>query len=219
MLIGWHALINISLLAVFFLLYNYPNPLLWTKLRWLTVQFINSVHRQFHSEIFQHLSITFFFWLLKTSIWKQHWKNSLVKRVRKCALYHIYQRFYKTWVRAYHLRRSDLTEMQVERFSSRKGQNKGKGWSKCKPQQREPVGGKRHLRVNTLLMHNTNCGKNPKESNFNKSKIMQFIECERYEWKVGENFCGILFEKVKLEFCKAYVNMVRIFNCGSTLPN
>ena len=33
---------------------------------------------------------------------------------------------------------------------------------------------------------------------------------------MGENFCGTIFEKVKLEFCKAYVNMVRIYNCSNS---
>ena len=52
---------------------------------------------------------------------------------------------------------------------------------------------------------------------------MQFIECERYECKVGQNFCGIMFEKVKLEFWMAYVNMGRMnlqwwFNSSKIIP-
>ena len=48
---------------------------------------------------------------------------------------------------------------------------------------------------------------------------MQFKEYERYECKLGKTFCGIIFEKVKLEFWKTYVDMIRIYNNGGlTLP-
>ena len=100
---------------------------------------------------------------LSTSTWKQCWKSLWSKKRQKCALYDIDQSFCEAWAQAYHLKRSDLTEMHVASFSSQNAQTealKAGGWSKCSHNK-----GKRYLRVNNRLWkHSKSCVKMQKKA-------------------------------------------------------